>query len=234
MDCVWSVWKRIPAVAKHRKNGFIGNVHLITFWMSYAKETWTSSRLWRMTCLLQSLKTSRSAPSMKQLGGYYKHFCETLKWNLCRPYPCHEVPTTSQNAAWIPFSQWIPRFLDQIKPTASCRLFPLPLKAVEAFESLKKTIEDTVVTAIDETNPIEVKMDESKVALAATQPEWKTCCLLLTNSSRQWTDASVEKEAQAIIEAVRHWRHFLTGIHFILKLTRNWCPTRLTNSTAER
>jgi len=123
-------------------------------------------------------------------GGYYKHFCETLKWNLCRPYPCHEVPTTSQNVAWIPFPQWIPRFLDQIKPIASCRLFPLPLKAVEAFESLKKTIEDTVVTAIDETNPTEVKMDESKVALAATQPEWKTCCLLLTNPSRHWASCN--------------------------------------------
>lgn len=69
--------------------------------MSYTKETWTSSRLWRIICLLQSLKTSRSAPTMKQLGGYYKHFCGTLKWNLCRPYPCHKVPTTLQNAAWI-------------------------------------------------------------------------------------------------------------------------------------
>ena len=29
--------------------------------------------------------------------------------------------------------------------------------------------------------------------------------------------ASVEKEAQAIIETVRHWRHYLTGKHFILK-----------------
>ena len=29
--------------------------------------------------------------------------------------------------------------------------------------------------------------------------------------------ASVEKEAQAIIETVRHWKHYLTGRHFSLK-----------------
>ena len=28
--------------------------------------------------------------------------------------------------------------------------------------------------------------------------------------------SSVEKEAQAIVEAVRYWRHFLTGKHFRL------------------
>ena len=28
--------------------------------------------------------------------------------------------------------------------------------------------------------------------------------------------ASVEKEAQAIIEAIRHWRHYLTGRHFTI------------------
>ena len=29
--------------------------------------------------------------------------------------------------------------------------------------------------------------------------------------------SAIEKEAQAVIESIRHWRHFLTGKHFILK-----------------
>ena len=66
------------------------------------------------------------------------------------------------------YSQWIPKFSDRIKPIASCKTFPLPPPAVEAFESLKKTIEDAVVTAIDETIPFEVETDASEVALAAT------------------------------------------------------------------
>ena len=41
----------------------------------------------------------------------------------------------------------------------------LPLPAVEAFESLKKTIEGAVVTAIEEIIPFEVETNASKVAL---------------------------------------------------------------------
>ena len=65
-------------------------------------------------------------------------------------------------------SQWIPRFSDRIKLIASCKSFPLPPPAVEAFESLKKTIEDAAVAAIDETIPFEVEIDASEVALPAT------------------------------------------------------------------
>ena len=63
------------------------------------------------------------------------------------------------------YSQWIPRFSDRIKPIASCKTFSLPLPAVEAFESLKKTIEGAVVTAIEEIIPFEVETNASKVVL---------------------------------------------------------------------
>ena len=117
------------------------------------------------------------------------------------------------------YSQWIPRFSDRIKPIASCKSFPQPSPAVEAFESLKKTIEDTVVTAIDETIPFEVETDASEVALAATlnQNGKPVAFFSRTLQRSELKHASIEKEAQAIIEAVRHWRHFLTGRHIILK-----------------
>ena len=117
------------------------------------------------------------------------------------------------------YSQWIPRFSDRIKPIASCKSFPLPPPAVEAFESLKKTIEDAVVTAIDETTPFEVETDASEVAIAATlnQNGKPVAFFSRTLQGSELKHASIEKEAQAIIEAVRHWRHFLTGRHFILK-----------------
>ena len=117
------------------------------------------------------------------------------------------------------YLQWIPRFSDQIKPIASCKSFPLPPSAVRAFESLKKTIEDAALTAIDETITFEVETDASEVALAATlnQGGRPVAFFSRTLHGSELKHASIEKEAQDIIEAVRHWRHFLTGRHFILK-----------------
>ena len=102
------------------------------------------------------------------------------------------------------YSQWIPRFLDQIKPVASCKTFPLP-------PPVKKMIEDTVVTTIDETIPFEVKTDASKLALAATlNHNGKPVAFFSgTLQGSELKHASIKKEA--------HWRHFLTGRHFILK-----------------
>ena len=90
------------------------------------------------------------------------------------------------------YSQWIPRFSDRIKPIASCKSFPPPPPAVEAFESLKKTIEDAVVTAIDETFSSEVETDASEVALAATLNQ--NGRPVLTNPSRQWAEACIHRE----------------------------------------
>ena len=102
------------------------------------------------------------------------------------------------------YSQWIPRFSDQIKPVASCKTLPLP-------PPVKKMIEDTVVTTIDGTIPFEVKTDASKLALAATlnQNGKPVAFFSGTLQGSELKHASIEKEA--------HWRQFLTGRHFILK-----------------
>ena len=132
------------------------------------------------------------------------------------------------------YSQWIPRLSDRIKPIASCKKFPLPPPAVEAFQSLRKTIEDAVVTAVDETIPFEVETDASEVALTATlnQNGRPVAFFSRTLQGSKLKHASIVKEAQAIIETVRHWRHFLTGRHFILKTDQKsvslTCSTSIT------
>jgi hypothetical protein len=117
------------------------------------------------------------------------------------------------------YSRWIPAFSDKVKPLSSWKTFPLSPQAVDAFESLKKSIEKAVVTAIDESIPFEVETDASDVALAATHNQnGRTVAFFSrTLQGSELKHAAVEKEAQAIIEAVRHWRHFLTGRHFTLK-----------------
>ena len=66
------------------------------------------------------------------------------------------------------YSQWIPGFSNRMKPINSCKTFPLSAEAEAAFEGLKKSIEESVVTAVDEGVPFEVESDAPEVAIAAT------------------------------------------------------------------
>ncbi|KAK3720969.1 hypothetical protein QZH41_006538 [Actinostola sp. cb2023] len=116
------------------------------------------------------------------------------------------------------YSRWIPAYSDRIKPITSAKSFPLPQEAVKAFQGIKKIIEEAVVTAIDENTPFEVETDASDVALAATlnQKGRPVAFFSRTLQGSELKHASIEKEAQAIVEALRHWKHFLTGRHFTL------------------
>ena len=114
------------------------------------------------------------------------------------------------------YSQWIP---DRMKPINSSKAFPLSTEAVAAFESLKKSIEVSVVTAVDEKLLFEVETDASEVALVATlnQAERPVAFFSRTLQGPEVRHLSVEKEAQAIIESIRYWKDYFTGKHFSLK-----------------
>ncbi|KRX14072.1 Retrovirus-related Pol polyprotein from transposon [Trichinella nelsoni] len=109
-------------------------------------------------------------------------------------------------------------FSEKIHALARCTTFPLPQPAVDAFEALKKDIVNSVVTAIDDELPFTVETDASDHAIPATLSQLgKPVALfsrMLSNSEQR--HSSVEKEAYAIVEAIRKWRHYLLGHHFHL------------------
>ena len=85
--------------------------------------------------------------------------------------------------------------------------------------NLKRDVEQSVVCTVDEDSPFEVETDASDFAIAATlsQKGRPVSFFSRTLQGPEVNHASVEKEAKAIIEAVRHWRHYLTGRHFIIR-----------------
>ena len=125
------------------------------------------------------------------------------------------------------YSQWVPNFSDRIKPITSHKGFPLSQEAEKAFEEIKTIIAKAVVSTIDETIPFEVETDASDVALAATlnQNGRPVEFFSRTLQGSELKHSAVEKEAQAIVESIRHWRHFSQVLISHLKLTRNQFPT---------
>ena len=116
------------------------------------------------------------------------------------------------------YSKWIRNFSQKIKPLVNVQDFPLSSEALQAFQGLKTDIADSVMCAINENESFTVESDASHYAIAATlnQSGRPVAFFSRTLHGSELKHSSVEKEAQAIVEAVRHWRHFLTGRHFNL------------------
>ena len=139
--------------------------------------------------------------------------------------PLRELPIPSNTKSlrrtlglFTYYSKWIKGFSDKIHPLRITTSFPISSDAERAFNELKEDIQNSVVTAIDESIPFEVETDASDFAIAATlnQAGRPVAFFSRVFHGPENRQSVIEKEALAIIEAVRHWKHYLTGHHFRL------------------
>ena len=169
-------------------------------------------------------KSVFSTQRLPLLGYIIENGCISPDPGRLRPLLELPLPHNSKSlnrclGLFIYYSQWVPSFSDRIKPITSCKSFPLSSEAEQAFEDLKSIIAKAAVSAIDESVPFEVETDASDVAIAATlnQKGRPVAFSSRTLQGSELKHSAIEKEAPAIVESIRHWRHFLTGSHFTLK-----------------
>ena len=105
---------------------------------------------------------------------------------------------------------------ETITPLLAVKRFPLCEEAVAALDSLKTCLSTVTLGTIDERLPFTVESDASEHAISATlnQQNRPVAFFSRTLNNSELRYSSVEKEATAIVEAIRKWAHFLTGCRF--------------------
>lgn len=171
---------------------------------------------------INSEKSKFSLQTIHLLG--YVISNKTIQPDPDRLKPLRDLPipkdTSSLRRALGMFSHYasfIPQFSEKIHALTHSK-FPLSSDAITSFQSLKKDIENAVVSSIDPNASFVVETDASERAIAATlkQNGRPVAFFSKTLSQSELRHAAVEKEAYAIIEAVRKWRHYLMGKYFKL------------------
>ena len=116
------------------------------------------------------------------------------------------------------YAKWVPNFSEKVRPIVECSSFPMTKTALEAFNRLKHNISQASLHAIDDSAPFVVETDASAGALAAslTQKGKPVAFFSRSLAPSERHHSAIEREACAIVEAVRKWRHFLIGRHFQL------------------
>ncbi|KAL0840676.1 hypothetical protein ABMA28_015872 [Loxostege sticticalis] len=143
---------------------------------------------------------------------------ERLQPLINLPPPC-DMPTLRRTLGMFAhYSKWIPNFSERIHSLSKTATFPLTIEQMECFNSLKNDIAKSSIHAIDENIPFTVETDASDHSIAAvlTQNSRPVAFFSRTLNPSEQNHSAIEKEAYAIVESLKKWRHFLIGKHFRL------------------
>ena len=177
----------------------------------------------RRKITLNASKSVHSVPVIDILGYRLSH--QNIKPDPERLQPLQEYPPPSNVPSlrralgmFAYYAKWIPQFSDKIRPLADTTSFPLDKEALASFNALKDELARVALSPIDEDIPFVVECDASDVAISASlnQNGRPVAFMSKTLSATERRYPAVEKEALAIIEAVRKWNHLLSRQQFIL------------------
>ena len=143
---------------------------------------------------------------------------DRLKGLMDLPVPQNLPSLRRAMGMFFHYSRWIPNFSEKLHPLTKVTCYPLFKEQTEAFKCLKQEMAKSSLVAIDSSLPFEIETDTSEHAIAASQTQngRPVAFFSRTQTSAEQKHSSVEKEAYAIVEAIRKWRHLLLGKHFKL------------------
>ena len=167
-------------------------------------------------------KTISSVDTINILGYQISH--GTIRPDPERMQPLRDLPVPhdpdSLKRAMGLFSyyaKWVPKFSDMVRPLVDPE-FPLQNDAITAYNNLKTCIEGSCVVCPNAEEQLVLESDASDFAVSASlnQGGKPVAFFSRTLKPHEQKHHAVEKEACAIVEACRTWRHYLVGRHFKL------------------
>ena len=172
---------------------------------------------------LNDSKTIEKVTSLNTLGycvgqGKIKPDPERMKPLQELPLPTNMNILKRVRGMFAYYAKWIPEFSDKIQPLVTADRFPLGEKAQQAFNTLKSELCEATLWTIDENLPLQLESDASDYAISAVLSQSGRPVAFMSRSlqASEKNYNIVEKEALAIIEAVRKWKHLLSPCRFKL------------------
>ena len=133
------------------------------------------------------------------------------------PYPESAKELKRLIGLFAYYARWISNYSAKIRPLIKASL-PLDEDALRAIDVVKQDLASATLQPINESLPFTVETDASDFAIAASlnQDGRPVAFHSRTLSPSEQRHSAVEKEAYAVVEALRKWRYLLIGKHFTL------------------
>ena len=170
----------------------------------------------RYNLTLNHDKTISSVTEISMLGYSISHLNVRPDPDRMKPLLNLPVPTDGKTlkrtlGLFSYYSQWINKFSDKIKPLTGEVSFPLSAESVSAFDMIKRDIAAASLSCPNSSDVLVVETDASDVALSGAlhQNGRPIAFFSRTLQPHERKHPAIEKEAAAIVESCRRWRHYL-------------------------
>ena len=181
----------------------------------------SAAKEWNLT--LNMDKSVFSVKELSLLGHLVSHDCIRPNPEHLKPLIDLKPPENNKSlkrclGMFSYYSKWIPNFSGKVRPLVKVVSFPLSDEPLQAFEQLKADLLNSCLGCIFENEPFTIECDASEFAIAAilSQRSRPVAFAHRTLNKHEARYLPVEKEAAAIIEAIRKWGYLLHGNSFKL------------------